>query len=150
MTTEMTDLSETDILANVLKVQYLRDEAAAWIKARRREDLPKLKGKPIRAWAHRQMREHARRIQEDHPSQAIVRLEARLKRVARAARAPLPWERDPSWSNPYSSEYYSACGYEDMLCAQRDELRDEAKYLRRQIRVMKKQGMVHVHEPVSD
>lgn len=44
-------------------------------------------------------------------------------------RAPLPWEADPHWVNPRSTEYYSACGYEDYLFEQREEARDYARIL---------------------
>jgi hypothetical protein len=44
-------------------------------------------------------------------------------------RAPLPWERDPYWVNPKSTEYYSACGYEDYLFEQREEARKFAEEL---------------------
>jgi hypothetical protein len=44
-------------------------------------------------------------------------------------RAPLPWERDPNWVNPKSTEYYSACGYEDHLFYQREEAREYAEEL---------------------
>ena len=44
-------------------------------------------------------------------------------------RAPLPWESNPHWVNPKSTEYYSACGYEDYLFEQREEARKYADEL---------------------
>jgi len=44
-------------------------------------------------------------------------------------RAPLPWERDSNWVNPLSTEYYSACGYEDGIFDKREAAREYAEEL---------------------
>jgi len=41
-----------------------------------------------------------------------------------AGNAPLPWEADPYWVNPLSTEWYSACGHEDYLGDQREQCRE--------------------------
>ena len=43
-----------------------------------------------------------------------------------AGRSPLPWEADPHWVNPLSTEWYSACGHEDYLFDQREACREYA------------------------
>lgn len=43
--------------------------------------------------------------------------------------APLPWERDPNWVNPLSTEYYSACGHEDAIFDRREAAREYAEEL---------------------
>jgi hypothetical protein len=46
-----------------------------------------------------------------------------------AGRSPLPWEADPHWVNPLSTETYSACGHEDYLFDQREACREYAEEL---------------------
>ena len=46
-----------------------------------------------------------------------------------AGRSLLPWERDPNWVNPLSTETYSACGHEDYLGDQREACREYGEEL---------------------
>lgn len=46
-----------------------------------------------------------------------------------AGRSPLPWEADPHWVNPLSTEWYSACGHEDYLGDQREACREYGEEL---------------------
>lgn len=46
-----------------------------------------------------------------------------------AGQSPLPWEADPHWVNPLSTETYSACGHEDYLFDQREACREYAEEL---------------------
>ena len=47
----------------------------------------------------------------------------------RESRRPLPWDTNPHWTNPHSTEYYSACGHEDAIIAAREDAREAALYL---------------------
>lgn len=146
--TEFVD--DIDLLANALCAQHLRDEAAHGLRASRAKlaKLPPNAG--LRRTARQSLLGWARRVQEEHPSQAMVRLADRVARLSRIARAPLPWERDPSWRNPHSTEYYSACGYEDGIVADRENARDEARWTARKLAAMRRSGMTRIHHAASD
>lgn len=49
-------------------------------------------------------------------------------RLVRIGRSSLPWEADPNWVNPRSTETYSACGYEDGLVMEREWALKDAMY----------------------
>lgn len=80
------------------------------------------------AWSFKTENQWIKKIAYNGPTAplkpTVENLACEAERWVAAGRAPLPWEANPHWSNPHSTEYYSACGYEDYLGDQREAARE--------------------------
>tara|TARA_R110000824_G_C15002162_1_gene656351 strand:+ start:345 stop:794 length:450 start_codon:yes stop_codon:yes gene_type:complete len=82
-----------------------------WAEAVEGENRTPVLMRAVRRYSRENVRDHLRGLPEPLPRPQLATL-------VRHARNSMHYAKGP-YHNPYDSEYYSACGYDDYLCEQR-------------------------------